>query len=278
MASYKITPVSRALGARISGVDLSKPIDTKLQQEIYADFVKYQALVFPDQNLTPKDHIRIAGYFGKPTTNDDLLSMSLKDYPEVLTIENDELRPPGADFWHTDQCARTTPSKATLLYAIKTPSIGGDTMVLNMHTAYETLSPTMQKMLEGLTCIHSEKKAFGEEFAKIQNMLVKKGIDPYATFSKKEDVFHPLIAEHQESKRKTLWISYPHIKKIKELNDKESHALLSFLYRHSEMQEFMYRHVWNEKDLLIWDNRCTQHLGVADYFPEYRLLHKITVT
>jgi taurine dioxygenase len=165
----------------------------------------------------------------------------------------------------------------TALYAKITPKVGGDTLYSNMYLAFETLSAPMQELVLKLTAIHDTKKAFGADYADLRRSLRNRGIDPDRHFHDHEPVEHPLVRTHPRTKRKALYISSPYVTGIKGLKKAEGNALLEFLYRHIETNEFVYRHRWENGDLLVWDNRCAQHLAVADYFPEERLMHRMNM-
>lgn len=273
----RLERLSPALGVKIHGVDLSVDLPPATWNEIYQAYLKYQLVIFGEQELSPKAFVNVANHFGTPTTNDDIRPMTLPGFPEIAVAEHDENRRAGADYWHADQTGRETMTTATLLHGKKIPGLGGDTLVSNMYKAFADLSPSMQGFLETLTAVHSEAKAFGTEFIGIRNSLTKVNIDPERAFASKPDVIRPLVLKHPETGNKSFYVSYPYLVNIRELSKSESEHILDFIYMHTQKQEYIYRHRWRENDLLIWDNRCTQHFGVSDYFPNHRLMHKITV-
>lgn len=146
-----------------------------------------------------------------------------------------------------------------------------------MYMAYEALSGPMQDLLLGLKAVHDIKKAFGSDYGTLQRNLRKRGIDPDEHFERYPAVEHPLVRTHPATKRRALYISGPYVTHISGLSPAESRAILDFLYRHIETNEFVYRHKWQRRDLVLWDNRCTQHLAVADYFPRERLMHRLNI-
>ncbi|WP_305124582.1 TauD/TfdA family dioxygenase [Streptomyces sp. ODS05-4] len=273
----RIRQVSLALGAEVHGVDLSRELSADVWKAIEDAFHEHSVLVFPGQHLTVEQQKTFARHFGKLVVHEHLLPMTVEGHPECMVLHNNEQKPPGLNDWHTDNSGWPEPPLGTVLHAKVTPEIGGDTLYSNMHLAYESLSAPLRTMLLELTAVHDVAKAFGREFANLQKSLRKKGIDPDSHFSGYAPVKHPLVRTHPVTGRRALYISSPYITHIDGLSDKESRALLDLLYRHAATDEFVYRHRWTEGDLLLWDNRCTQHLAVADYFPRERLMHRMNI-
>jgi taurine dioxygenase len=234
-------------------------------------------LVFPEQHLTVEQMKRFARRFGEVQVHEHLRALTLADHPVCMVLHNDEQKPPGLNFWHTDNSGWLRPPLGTMLYAQITPEIGGDTLFSSMYLAYETLSKPMQKLLEGLTAVHDVKKAFGPDYQNLQRSLNKKGIDANQHFERHEPVEHPLVRTHPRTGKRALYLSSPYVTHISGLSPSENRAILDLLYRHIETNEFVYRHRWSKDDLLIWDNRCTQHLAVADYHPYERLMYRMNI-
>jgi taurine dioxygenase len=272
-----IEPVSPAIGAKVLGLDLSQEISDDAWKTVQDAFHQYNILVFPGQEITVEQQKAFTARFGRLLTHDHLLPMTVEGHPEVMVLHNNEQKPPGLNDWHTDNSGWVEPPLGTSLYARITPTVGGDTLYGNMYLAYETLSAPMRELLLQLTATHDVRKAFGADYANLQKSLRKKGIDPDQHFADTEPVEHPLIRTHPETGRQALYISNPYVTRINGVTESESAALLAFLCRHIETNELIYRHRWTQGDLVIWDNRCTQHLAVADYFPHERLMHRINM-
>ncbi|WUH98348.1 TauD/TfdA family dioxygenase [Spirillospora sp. NBC_00431] len=272
-----IEQVSVAAGARVTGVDLSRELSADQWKEIRQAFHRHSLLIFPDQMITIADQKRFARQFGDLLIHEHLLPMTVEGHPECMRLHNDADNPPGLNTWHTDNSGWPEPPLGTVLYAKKTPSIGGDTLFSNMYLAYEALSPPIKEMLGQLTATHDVKKAFGADYPELSQLLKKKSIEVNDRFGGGEAVHHPIVRIHPETKRKALYISAPYVTGIDGLSAAEGRALLDFLYRHIETNEFVYRHRWQVDDLLIWDNRCLQHYAVADYYPHERLMHRMNV-
>ncbi|MFD8997757.1 TauD/TfdA dioxygenase family protein [Streptomyces abikoensis] len=272
-----IEPVSPAIGARVTGLDLSQDVSDEAWKTVQDAFHQYNVLVFPGQDISVEQQKSFTARFGPLLTHSHLLPMTVEGHPEVMVLHNNEQKPPGLNDWHTDNSGWAEPPLGTSLYAKVTPKVGGDTLYGNMYLAYETLSAPMQELLLQLTATHDVRKAFGPDYGNLQKSLRKKGIDPDQQFADQDPVEHPLIRTHPETGRRALYISNPYVTRINGVTESESRALLDFLRRHIETNELIYRHRWTQGDLVIWDNRCTQHLAVADYFPHERLMHRLNI-
>lgn len=272
-----IEPVSLALGAEVRDVDLSRDLSEQAWKAIEEAFHAYSVLVFPAQEISIEDQKRFARRFGELLVHEHLLPLTVAGHPECMVLHNDAQRPPNLNAWHTDNSGWLKPPLGTILHARTTPALGGDTMFSNMYLAYEALSRPIAEMLLKLGAVHDVRKAFGPGYANLQSGLRKKGIDPDQQFAQYEPVEHPLVRTHPATKRRALYVSEPYVTHIQGLSRAESAAILGFLYRHLETNEFIYRHRWRRHDLVIWDNRCAQHLAVADYFPQERLMHRMNI-
>ncbi|TDD76491.1 TauD/TfdA dioxygenase family protein [Actinomadura rubrisoli] len=272
-----IEPASAAVGAQVTGVYLSDDLPAHHWEAIKQAFQRHSLLVFPGQELTVEDQKRFCRRFGDLLVHDHLLPMTVEGHPECMRLHNDENNPPGLNAWHTDNSGWPDPPLGTVLYAKTTPRVGGDTLFSNMYLAYEALSAPMREMLGQLTATHDAKKAFGADYPELGEMLKKKAIEVNDRFGGGKAVHHPLVRTHPETKKNALYISEPYVTGIDGLSAAESQAILDFLYRHIETNEFIYRHRWHTNDLLIWDNRCLQHYAVADYFPHERLMYRMNI-
>lgn len=273
-----VEPVSLAVGAQVREVDLSQDLPPDTWDAIRDAFHRHSVLIFRDQELTVEDLARFVRAFGEPVIHEHLLPLTVEGHPECMILHNNAEKPPGLNYWHTDNSGWPNPPLGTVLYCKITPELGGDTLFSNMYMVYEALSRPMQEMLSGLNAVHDIKKAFGADYGSLQRGLRTRGIEPSKHFEQYPAVEHPLVRTHPETKRKALYVSGPYVTHISGLTPAESRAILDFLYRHIETNELVYRHKWQRRDLVLWDNRCTQHLAVADYFPRERLMYRMNIT
>jgi taurine dioxygenase len=159
---------------------------------------------------------------------------------------------------------------ASILYAIEIPPVGGDTLFASMAAAYDALSPSMRKRLRGLRAVH--------DFAVAAPASYSPEVIEQGDFDGRNRCLHPVVVTHPETGRRALFVNPGFTSHLQGFSREESRALLSFLYRHATRPEFVYRHRWRERDLLLWDNRCLMHYAVADYEGKGdRHMHRTTV-
>ena len=198
----------------------------------------------------------------------------LPELPEILVIDTSKDFLPDNDNWHTDVTFTETPPLAGILSAKQLPSLGGDTLWSSNLAAFDALSAPMQHFLSGLTAEHSVVKSFPAD---------RWGADPAykeryeRAVAKHPPVTHPVVRTHPVSGRPGLFVNEGFTTRIHELSQRESDALLAFLYAHAARPEFTLRWRWRVADVAFWDNRDTQHYAVADYLPERRIMYRATV-
>lgn len=279
--SIKVRKLSFALGAEITGVDLSKELGNGLMAEINNAWLEHSLLVFPGQDLSPKEQAAFGRQFGQLDSNLAARDYLHPDCPEVYMITNHKINGQLSDtrdagrLWHSDHSFTTRPTLATMLYCLERPEVGGNTLFANMYMAYESLSATMKKTLEKLEAVHS----FASFVGKNPHMHTRNTQHTAEHEKKNPPVAHPIVRVHPESGRKALFVSEGYTSHIAGMTMDESKGILDYLYTHSVKPEFTYRHAWGIKDLLMWDNRCVMHLAPADYtHDEPRHMHRVTVS
>ena len=273
----KITRVSGALGAEVTGVDLSQKLDAETVATLRRAWLEHLVLFFPQQNLSDSDLERFTACFG-PFGKEPFVDGISTDHPNVLAVikEADEARK--ANFggnWHSDWSFQEAPPAGTFLYALQVPPYGGDTMWANQYLAYETLSPGLQKMLDGLEAMHSAKRPYGRQgiYAdknQARSMKIHTGVEA------ESEIAHPVVRVHAETGRKALYVNKVYTIRFKDMTAAESAPLLDYLHAHATRPEFICRNRWQKGTLSMWDNRCTQHYAVNDYDGFRRELHRTT--
>jgi len=263
MMNFTINPLSAVLGAELLGADLAQPIDEALFGEVHQAWLDANGvLVFRDQNLTPEQHIAFSRRFG-PLEKHVLVKYLLPGFPEIYRVSNKvengvpQGREKAGTYWHSDLSYMRPAALASLLYGIEIPPVGGDTMFCSLYAAYDALSPRMREILAGLSAAHE----FGSASRPVLNGE-KANPSPLDAAPAAE---HPLITTHPETGRKALFVNPGFTSHIVDLHPAESRALLDYLFAHMTQPEFIYRHRWSVRDLVMWDNRCTMHYAVADY-------------
>ena len=267
---FQITTLSQHLGAEIRGLDLSAPLSESQDAELRRAFRDWSVLVFPDQELLPEHHKALGQLFGELHVHPQLRGSTMK-HPEVLPVVTNEHSPftPG-DGWHTDVTCDEVPPLGSMLYVRETPSCGGgDTLFANMYAAYELLSEPMKQFLEGLTAIHDGAGPYSEQ----QTLF---GLpNPEEGFPQAE---HPVVVCHPETGRKVLYVNSGFTTHIVGLSKSESRGILDLLFRHIESNPKLWCRVrWTPNTLTFWDNRCTQHHAIWDYFPHARVGGRVSI-
>lgn len=277
-AGLAIRKLSGALGAEVSGVDLAEPGNDDVCRRIQEAFVEHGVLVIHGQSLDPDSLVRFSKHFGELESH-VLTQYAHPDNPDVLLISNvrEGGKPKGAiragQYWHTDLSYMERPTLGSLLHAIEIPTYGGDTMFASTTAAYDELSAPMQAFIEDLTAVHDYSYVYETFFANIP----ERTLTPEQK-AKVPPVVHPVVRVHPETGRKAIYVNPGFTRRIVELEDGESRALLDFLCAHTQQPHLIYRHRWAVGDLVMWDNRSTWHLAISDYdMDEHRHMHRTSI-
>ena len=273
-ASIRVTPFSAALGATVTGIDLSRPVSDEAMAILRAAHREHEVLFFRDQQLSPEQHIAFARRWAPIDIN--RFFKAAPGYPEIAEVRKEaDQRTNIGGGWHTDHSYDPEPAMGSLLYARELPEIGGDTLFASMSRAFEALSPGLQRTLEGLRAVHSAQQAFSAKghYANSSDAGDRIG-NPDGVRS---DVVHPVVIRHPGSGRKVLYVNPAFTVRIDGWTQAESEPLLRFLYQHATRPEFSCRFQWAPGSMAFWDNRATWHYASNDYHGHRRLLHRITV-
>ena len=254
----KTRPMSAPLGLIVEDLDV-RTIDHSHWLMLDELFCQHHVLVFPDQQLTPAEHQTFAEYWG------DLVPFpygGLPDYPNIIELRNRGKKGDVNQHWHTDMSYAPAPPKLTMLYALETPALGGETAFANQILAYEELSVGIKRLLDDLVAEHS-----AEDLARLYGADAKEAMRSE----------HPVVRVHEDSGERALYICQAFTRRFKDWTRAESKALLDYLYEHSVRPEFQARHQWRPNDLVMWDNRCLLHYAVHDHGDDPRLLHRLQI-
>lgn len=254
--SISVEPVTPHVGAEITNVDLTVPLSNAQVEDIHQALAVHGVLFFRDQAMDLEMLKRLGRHFGELHIHSGRKGMS--EHPEIRPIYADsESKHVAGEGWHTDLSCEPVPPMGSILHMHVVPPAGGDTLFASMYAAYDALSPKLQSILEGLTATHDG--AVG--FAKYGEAVPGKTY-PVAV--------HPIVARHPVTGRKLLFVNSGFTLRINELSQAESDALLAFLYAHLSQPDFQARLRWRPNSVAFWDNRCTQHKAIWDYFPHVR--------
>lgn len=267
----QIRRVGVFLGAEITGIDLTQPLDRPTVEELKQAHAQYGVLVFPDQVICSEDLKRFGRYFGELSVHP--FSTSAADAPELIVYDNKEGNPPApTDIWHTDETFRESPPMGTALCSKIVPEVGGNTAFASMSAVYDGLSDRWQRFLSGLEAVHDFKpfrSLFPNDRAGLEKMRKFEDIYPSVT--------HPVVTTHPVTNKKLIFVNPQFTLYIKGMADEESRMILEMLYRKTLIHEYQYRHQWRPNMLVFWDNRGVQHSALHDYYPQRRLMERVTV-
>jgi taurine dioxygenase len=264
-----VKPFAPNLGAIITGIDLSNSISDTEIRIIKDTFHKFQVLFFQNQSeISPENHIKLGKCFGDLHIHP--AAPKMKNFPEIFEINTDKNSKiaNGAEDFHSDVSCDIEPPLGTMLQLHVLPECGGDTMFANMYLAYEALSKPMQVFLGGLKASHESEHFYKGRY---QN---KNEVDMNKEYP---SAIHPIIRTHPETEKKAIYVNKFFTTRIEGLADQESKLILDYLFTHIEKTEFQIRYKWNKNDMAFWDNRCTIHKALWDYFPNERKGRRVTI-
>jgi taurine dioxygenase len=265
-----ITPLSDALGAEVTGIDLTQPVDPADVAAMEDALTEHLVLVIRDQKFTPAQYLAALRLFGD-TMRQHLTDMLMPDHPEIAVLDSAHAKtvaggvytPLGSREWHTDHTNHARPPKITALYAVKLPkSGGGDTGFANMQSAYAGLPPKTRDELAKLKTVNTI-----EDRAYVSAEDKKKFGVPQV---------HPLIRTHPVSGRKAIYVHPGKLAKIDGMAPDESQDFVGSLLDRVLQPQITYRHKWRVGDMLLCDNRAVMHIAHRDYDPlEGRIMHRV---
>ena len=267
--SFNIKPFAPNLGAVITNVDLSNDINDAELKGIRDAFHKFQVLFFQNQSeILPENHIKLGRCFGDLHIHP--AAPKMKKYPQIFEINTDKNSKiaNGAEDFHSDVSCDIEPPLGTMLQLHILPECGGDTMFANMYMAYEALSNPMQKFLSDLKASHESEHFYRGRYKTESNSESK---------TEYPSAIHPVIRTHPETGKKAIFVNKFFTTRIVGLEPQESKFILDFLFSHIEKTEFQIRYRWNKNDMAFWDNRCTIHKALWDYFPHERKGRRVTI-
>lgn len=266
-----VEPSTKSIGAEISGIDLSNPLSPEIFKEIETALLEHLVIFFRDQDLSPERHIAFAEQFGKLSPPHPILP-SLPGNEQISVFENDAERPAESNVWHSDVTFQTAPVMGSVLYCKDAPPTGGDTMWSNMYLAYESIPVPLRQLVTSLSAVHSIE-TFGA--SQIYDSRVPEKMDQVR--QSKPPVEHPIVRTHPVTGKPALFVNRTFTTGIIGIPKEHSASILELLYRAVEIPEFQVRMRWKKGTIAVWDNRCTQHYAVNDYYPEYRRMHRLTI-
>jgi taurine dioxygenase len=275
--SFTVTPIKPNIGAEITGIDLTKPIDEQTRQALYNAIVDNIAVVFKNQHLNPAQFAAAMELFGE-LMPDQIKTNLAPGVPMVSILDNfeknskgEQAKVPKNATWHTDHTNKELPPKFTCLYAVAIPSKGGGTSVANMRVAYERLPAERRAQLDGMQTanqrISSARLAFGNPDTIAEQ---KRLAEPL--------MMHPLVRTHPDTGTKAIWFHQGKTETVTGLDPHQTQDFLKGLLEEIITEDVTYTHNWTLGDLLVVDNRAALHKAGSDYdMSEHRKLYRTMV-
>ena len=246
----EVRRLSASLGAEITALRLTE-VTAAQADEIRDLLYEHLVLFFPDQQLTPDQHVAFGAHFGELESHPNLKNAYL-DHDQVFELAASRMGI--ADEWHSDITFQREPSVMAILNMVKCPDAGGDTMWSNMYRAYDELSAPLRDLCTGLTAVH----------------------DAAPHMQPEQTAIHPVVRTHPVTGGKSLFVNEHFTRRIVELSHEESQVLLGHLTRWVSNPRFTVRYHWTQGTIAMWDNRCTQHFVIND-FEEERIIQRVTI-
>ena len=270
-----VTPLSDACGAEISGVDLRQPLSPEDVSAIHRAWLDHLVIVFRGQDLTPADQKRACGHFGeigaynrpksrqhpKHASDEIMLVSNIREDGEPIGAH-----PDGEMMWHTDTAYTRNPHKATTLFGVEVPSVGGHTKFSNQYMVYDALPDALRRKLQGAMAMNCYE--FGTTIKDVERY--DRSTVPHHA--------HPVFRKHPETGRTAVYVCPLMTEEIVGMDAAESAATLEEIYAIQARDEFVYEHVWRAGDLVMWDNRCLLHARTDFPRDQRRLLRRVTIS
>ena len=278
----KISKLHQNIGVSVEEIDL-KNINHKDLERIKILWMENLIILFPNQNISDEDHIIFGKKFGELEIHPSLSHRSSKNsqiYRVSNVDEEGKIIPDKQTswqylkqswLWHTDSSFRKIPSNGSILHGINTTKKGGNTLFANMYKAYNDLDSSLKEEIKQLKVIHDH-----DYIINLSKELSKK--KDKGNYDKLFPVVHPLVRRHPVTNKPSLFLSPHTMVKIEDYDEVKGRKLLDKLIKHSIQTKYVYKHVWSDHDILMWDNRCTMHsVEPFNNNTVKRIMHRVTL-
>jgi taurine dioxygenase len=269
MADIEIQKVTAHIGARVTGVDISKPLDDVTVSALRAALNQHKALVFDDVDLDDEGQQAFARHFGDLTTAHPTVP-AVDGSPNVLPVDSERGR---ANHWHTDVTFVLNPPQASTLRSITVPPYGGETLIASSAAAYRDLPEPLRALADTLWAEHTNDY----DYAVPEEQVDEEQAAQRAQFTSIAfRTAHPVVRVHPLTGERGLFIG-GFAQRIVGLSVGESRKILDLLQAYVTRPENVLRWRWSPNQLVLFDNRITQHYAIDNYDDQPRRLHRVTV-
>ncbi len=273
----EVVPSGRALGVEVRGIDL-----TKLGEAAFARLIQvwhqYSVVLIRNQRLSDQELIAFSRRLGDLdwAPIQETGRRFVEGLPEIYIVSNVKVNGEpigslgdGEAVWHTDMSYLEVPPKASILYSLEVPPLGGNTSFCTMYGIYEALPQILKDRIVGLKIKHDGTYNSGG--------YVRQGVTPTDDPRTSPGAVHPLVCTHPDTGWRMLYLGRRRNAYLVGLELAESEALLDELWSFVDRPEFAWEHVWRVGDLVLWDNRCTMHRRDAFDPSSRRVMHRTQV-
>jgi taurine dioxygenase len=267
---FALQALSPTIGAEVTGVDLGGPIDDDLHAELHRALLEWKVLFFRHQDITRGQHRAFAERWGELEQHPfyRYVHPDAQSATDVVTLAKDAVSGGVENEWHADITWHEQPSFGAVLRAVEVPELGGDTLWADAGAAYDGLPADVRARIDGMVAVHDWRTTFG---------LAMPPEDVEALSSRFPPIEHPVVRVHPETGRRTLFVNPIFTQHVVGLDPTDSDALLAVLFRQMTRPEYQCRFRWTPGSVAFWDNRSTQHYASSDYWPQRRVMDRISI-
>ena len=270
MTTFGIEPLTPHIGAEISNLDLSGTLSDSVMDKLEQALLDWNVLFFRDQNIDVEVQKRVARWFGELEVHPTAVPGA--EHAELIRIAEDVKLRAHNNLWHSDVTFRQSPPLGSILCGRDIPPVGGDTLFADMYAAYEGLDEKIKAKIDDARAVHVWPDAWVNMAMKSQNL------DQDEFWRRYPNPAHPVVRKHPQTGRRSLFVNTAFTRHIVGMEKSESDALLAFLYNQATIPEYQCRFRWRKNSVAFWDNRCTQHYAAADFYPQKRVVERITIS
>jgi len=280
----EVSRLTGVLGARVDGVQLAPDMDPATVTVLRDALCEHEVLVVPRQNLSADQQAGFSHLLGdfSPVP----FVQPVPEHLEVIKVVKEATEPEAFNFggvWHSDFSFLDAPPAFTILHAMDVPAVGGDTVWASMTAAHDALPDEMLDLFEEIICVHSASASYSPAQQGLHSSL--SGMDIRTSESAEATRDHPLLCTHPETGKRSLFFNGTYVRGLRgpgigggtDASRHEESRLLTWLHDFTTHIRFTCRHRWSNGDVVLWDNRSTQHVAMNDYPGQRRELHRTTV-
>lgn len=274
-SSLNIRPLTGVLGAEIFDLDLTTLNDHQVEV-LRSAICRHEVVVIRNQSIDVVEQSQFSRQLGP--VGEVPFVVTRPDAPDVIKVVKEADEGQSFNFggaWHSDFSFQQEPPSFTILAAVDLPPWGGDTVFSSMSAAWDGLPQVIKDQVLPLQAVHTARDAYSRRMQPLHSGM--RGMEIICDDSANAEQRHPLVCRHPETGRWVLFYNRAYVRDIHGMDRSEAEALMGFLHQHTTEARFTYRHRWQLGDVVIWDNRSTQHLALNDYAGFRRELNRTTV-